>query len=105
MLANERLDRLGTDALEVTGEELFQANRGRRVAIKAMLLDQSVAAGVGNIYADEALFLAGVRPGRAAKRVTRKECEAIAVRCFQAVTCHEETARYARRTRIDRPCQ
>ncbi len=75
--ANERLDRLGTDALEVTGEELFRANRGRRVAIKAMLLDQTVAAGVGNIYADEALFLGGVRPGRAAKRVTRKECDAI----------------------------
>ena len=77
-VSNERLDRLRTDALEVTGEELFRANRGRRVAIKAMLLDQSVAAGVGNIYADEALFLAGVRPGRAAKRVTRRECEAIA---------------------------
>lgn len=76
--ANARLDRLGIDALEVTGDLLFRANRGRRVAIKAMLLDQSVAAGVGNIYADEALFLAGVRPGRAAKRVTRRECDAIA---------------------------
>ena len=43
-----------------------------------MLLDQSVCAGVGNIYADEALFLAGVRPGLAARRVTRRECEAIA---------------------------
>ena len=75
--SNDRLDRLGTDALEMSAEELFSANRGRRVAIKAMLLDQSVAAGVGNIYADEALFLAGVRPGRAAKRVTRVECETI----------------------------
>lgn len=75
---NARLDRLGTDALVVTGEQLFRANRGRRVAIKSMLLDQSVAAGVGNIYADEALFLAGVRPGRAARRVTLRECEAIA---------------------------
>ena len=75
---NARLDRLGIDALEVTGELLFRANRGRRVAIKAMLLDQSVCAGVGNIYADEALFLAGVRPGRAARRVTQKECAAIA---------------------------
>jgi len=73
-----RLDRLGTDALEVTGEILFRANRARRVSIKAMLLDQSVCAGVGNIYADEALFLAGVRPGRAAGRVTRRECDAIA---------------------------
>jgi len=76
--SNARLDRLGTDALEITGAALFAANRGRRVAIKAMLLDQSVAAGVGNIYADEALFLAGVRPGRAARRVTRRECDAIA---------------------------
>ncbi|HPG27619.1 MAG TPA: bifunctional DNA-formamidopyrimidine glycosylase/DNA-(apurinic or apyrimidinic site) lyase, partial [Myxococcota bacterium] len=74
---NARLDRLGTDALELDGQALFRACRGRRVAIKAMLLDQSVAAGVGNIYADEALFLAGVRPGRAAGRVTRRECDAI----------------------------
>ncbi len=43
---NARLDRLGTDALQVTGELLFLANRGRRAAIKAMLLDQSVCAGV-----------------------------------------------------------
>ncbi|MCP4905273.1 MAG: bifunctional DNA-formamidopyrimidine glycosylase/DNA-(apurinic or apyrimidinic site) lyase [bacterium] len=76
---NARLDRLGTDALELTGEELFRANRRRRVTIKGMLLDQSVTAGVGNIYADEALFIAGVRPGRAAQRVTRRECEAIAL--------------------------
>jgi len=75
---NARLDRLGTDALVLTGEELFRSNRGRRVSIKGMLLDQSVAAGVGNIYADEALFISGVRPGRAARRVTRRECEAIA---------------------------
>ena len=74
---NARLDRLGTDALVLEGDELFRANRGRRVAIKSMLLDQSVAAGVGNIYADEALFMAGVRPGRAARRVTRRECDAI----------------------------
>lgn len=75
---NERLDRLGIDALALTGEFLFRANRGRRASIKAVLLDQSVAAGVGNIYADEALFLAGVRPGRAARRVTRVECLRIA---------------------------
>ncbi|MBW2242596.1 MAG: bifunctional DNA-formamidopyrimidine glycosylase/DNA-(apurinic or apyrimidinic site) lyase [Deltaproteobacteria bacterium] len=70
----ERLDKLGTDALETTGEELFRASRKRRVAIKSLILDQSVIAGSGNIYSDEALFLAGVRPGRAAGRVTRAEC-------------------------------
>ena len=76
--ANERLDRLGPDALDVTGEWLFASSRGRRVAIKSLLLDQRVAAGVGNIYADEALYLAGVRPGRGARRVTRKECDRLA---------------------------
>lgn len=74
-----RLDRLGIDALALGGDHLFRASRGRKLAIKAMLLDQSICAGIGNIYADEALFLAGVRPGRAAKRVTRKESEAIAL--------------------------
>lgn len=74
----ERLDRLGTDALEVTGAHLFAATRGRKTSIKSLLLDQSVIAGSGNIYTDEALFLAGVRPGRRAARVTRAECDAIA---------------------------
>lgn len=73
-----RLARLGEDALGVTGEVIFVASRKRSVAIKNLLLDQSVIAGVGNIYADEALFLAGVRPTRRASRVTRAECERIA---------------------------
>jgi len=75
---SERLDRLGTDALEITGGELFAATRKRKVAIKNLLLDQSIIAGTGNIYADEALFLAGVRPRRQAQRVTRAESEALA---------------------------
>jgi formamidopyrimidine-DNA glycosylase len=75
---NERLDRLGIDALEATGELLFAASRKRKVAAKALLLDQTVLAGTGNIYADEALFLAGVRPGRRAARLTRRECDALA---------------------------
>jgi formamidopyrimidine-DNA glycosylase len=75
---HERLDRLGVDALGVTGELLFEATRGRTAAIKSALLDQSSIAGVGNIYADEALFLAGVRPSRRAGRVTRRECDALA---------------------------
>ena len=75
---HERLDRLGRDALEVSGELLFAASRRRKAAIKSLLLDQAVLAGCGNIYADEALFLAGVRPARRAGAVTRAECEAIA---------------------------
>ncbi len=75
---NERLDRLGPDALGATGELLFTASRKRKVASKSLLLDQAVLAGVGNIYADEALFLAGVRPGRRAARLTRRDCDALA---------------------------
>jgi len=73
-----RLDRLGRDALEIDGPGLFAASRKRRTPIKALLLDQAVFAGVGNIYADEALFLAGVRPGRRAARLTRSESEKLA---------------------------
>ena len=73
-----RLARLGLDALETTGDALFAATRGRVASIKALLLDQAVISGVGNIYADEALFRAGVRPARRAGRVTRRECERLA---------------------------
>lgn len=73
-----RLDRLGVDALEASGAILFGATRGRRAAIKSLLLDQSVLAGIGNIYADEALFRGRVRPGRAAGSLARRECEAVA---------------------------
>lgn len=72
-----RLNKLGVDALTVTGKHLFDAARARKIPIKTLLLDQSVIAGIGNIYADEALFLAKVRPTRSARRVTLRECEEI----------------------------
>jgi formamidopyrimidine-DNA glycosylase len=76
--SDPRLEKLGPDALSVSGELLFNASRKRKVAVKTFLLDQSVLAGVGNIYADEALFRAGVRPTRSAGKLTRAECEALA---------------------------
>ena len=72
-----RLEKLGIDALSATGRALFEAARARRIPIKTLLLDQGVIAGIGNIYADEALFVAKVRPTRGARRVTERECEAI----------------------------
>lgn len=75
--ASPRLDKLGIDALSATGADLYAATRGRRIAIKTLLLDQSVLAGIGNIYADEALFLARVHPLRRAQRVKAAECAAI----------------------------
>lgn len=73
-----RLDRLGPDALAAKGRALHAAVSRRRVPIKSLLLDQSLIAGIGNIYADEALFLAGVSPTRPGRRVTAEESERIA---------------------------
>jgi formamidopyrimidine-DNA glycosylase len=75
--SSDRLAKLGVDALEMSAGALFAATRGRAVAVKSLLLDQAVLAGAGNIYADEALFLAGVRPSRRAEKVTRAECARI----------------------------
>ncbi len=49
--------------------------RGRRLPIKAALLNQALLAGVGNIYADESLFQAGIRPRRRSNRLTLDELE------------------------------
>jgi formamidopyrimidine-DNA glycosylase len=74
---DKRLDKLGVDALAATAQPLHQAARRRQTPIKSLLLDQSVIAGVGNIYADEALFRSKIRPTRAAARVTLAECAAL----------------------------
>jgi len=88
---NPRLAKLGVDALRATGEGVFPLFRRRRTAVKNVLLDQSVMAGVGNIYADEALFLAGVRPRRPASRITRVECERIVEALHQVLQRSIET--------------
>ncbi len=76
--SNPRLTRLGPDALGISGEGLRAGLRGRKTSVKAVLLDQSVFAGIGNIYADEGLFRSGIRPGRAAERVTGPEADRLA---------------------------
>jgi formamidopyrimidine-DNA glycosylase len=60
------------------GETLARAAKGRRVAIKQLLMNSQVVVGVGNIYASEALFRAGIRPRRAAGRLKREEFAALA---------------------------
>src|SRR5262249_49324119 len=66
---------LGPEPLEddFTPAELGARLRGSRRAIKAALLDQTVVVGLGNIYADEALFRAGVNPLRPAASLSREE--------------------------------
>jgi formamidopyrimidine-DNA glycosylase len=71
--------RLGLEPLDdgFTADHLKAAMRGRRAPVKAFLLDQRRVAGVGNIYADEALFRAGIHPLRPAGRLTRAQVEAL----------------------------
>ena len=63
---------------QFNGEYLWRVSRGRTAAIKNLLMDQRIVAGVGNIYASEILFRARVRPSRRAGRATRAELERIA---------------------------
>src|SRR5687768_5439896 len=62
---------------EFNGEYLARAAKGRRVAIKQLIMNGQVVVGVGNIYASEALFRAGIRPKRAAGRLKRPELDAL----------------------------
>jgi len=55
-------DRLGPDAQQVTEEQFLSAMRNRHGAIKSWLMNQQLLAGLGNIYADESLFVAGIHP-------------------------------------------
>lgn len=92
---------LGTDALEAffaarlglepfdeqfTAEHLRQLAKGRTAPIKAFLLDQRKIAGVGNIYADEALFRAGVHPRRPAGRLSREQYQRLRESVIAALT-------------------
>lgn len=63
----------GKEPTTIGAEEFATLFRGRKLAIKAALLNQSILHGVGNIYADESLFRAGIRPRRHAGRLTRAE--------------------------------
>ena len=60
-----------------SADYLARLARGRRAAIKNLIMDQRVVAGIGNIYASEILFRAGVRPTRRASRLTREEIRRI----------------------------
>src|SRR3954447_9281701 len=71
----ERFSGPGAEPLTIEPAEFARLFRGRKLAIKAALLNQSLLAGVGNIYADESLFRAGIRPRRAAGRLTRTALE------------------------------
>ncbi|MFC0268824.1 bifunctional DNA-formamidopyrimidine glycosylase/DNA-(apurinic or apyrimidinic site) lyase [Kushneria aurantia] len=81
--ADRRLASLGPEPLgdDFGGAHLYRRSRGKRVAVKSFIMDSAVVVGVGNIYAAEALFLAGIDPRREAGRIAsvryRRLAEAI----------------------------
>jgi formamidopyrimidine-DNA glycosylase len=66
-------ERLGREPLEISAGEFSKRLAGRRARIKALLLDQSVFRGIGNIYADESLWQARIHPARLAARLNQTE--------------------------------
>ena len=69
MLCQQRVGQLGPDALSIAARQLRDALKNSARPIKAALLDQATLAGVGNIYADEALFLSAIRPQSRSKAI------------------------------------
>jgi formamidopyrimidine-DNA glycosylase len=76
LLAKEIVD-AGADPLEVSPAEFVDRVRSRNARIKALLLDQSVFRGVGNIYADESLWRAKIHPARVGSKISVKEAETL----------------------------
>jgi formamidopyrimidine-DNA glycosylase len=74
LVASGKMPRLGPEPIDpaFNAEDLYRRFRKRRAKLKAILLDQSTIAGVGNIYADESLHRAGLRPDRLAGSLSRK---------------------------------
>lgn len=71
---------LGPEPLEggFDGERLYSLSRGRKAPVKTFIMDNAVVVGVGNIYANEALFAAGIRPDRSAGRVSLQRYQVLA---------------------------
>ena len=71
---------LGLDPFDpaLTGDYLFRFTRASERRIRDLLLDQRIVAGLGNIYANEILFLTGIKPTTRARRLTRKQVQSLA---------------------------
>jgi formamidopyrimidine-DNA glycosylase len=79
-LRHPLLAKLGPEPLgeDFSGDYLWTMSRGRKVSIKQFIMNAQIVVGVGNIYASESLFLAGINPRRAAGRVARHRYELLA---------------------------
>jgi len=71
---------------EFTGEYLYQRAKNKSISIKQFIMNSKIVVGVGNIYANESLFLAGIDPRRAAKQVSRKRMVLFVERIKEVLT-------------------
>jgi formamidopyrimidine-DNA glycosylase len=78
---SKELAQLGPDPLEISQEEFCQRLRRRRAMVKGLLLDQRFLRGLGNIYADESLFRAGIHPAAIGTRLSRRR----ALRLYESI--------------------
>ncbi|MDO4369389.1 MAG: DNA-formamidopyrimidine glycosylase [bacterium] len=78
-LGKSPLSKLGLEPWddELTEDYLFEKLRGKSLPIKTILLDQTIIVGIGNIYANEILFLSKINPHRRGKDITRNDCKSI----------------------------
>jgi formamidopyrimidine-DNA glycosylase len=85
---HELLCHLGPEPLleAFTGDYLYRRSRGRRIAVKAFIMNSRVVVGVGNIYANEALYSAGIHPSRAAGRISLARYEELVGRIRSVLT-------------------
>lgn len=86
---HELLVGLGPEPLSdaFDGDLLWARSRGRSAAVKTFIMDQAIVVGVGNIYASEALFAAGIDPRRKAGAVSRERCMRLA-QAIKAILTH-----------------
>ncbi|KYG63711.1 formamidopyrimidine-DNA glycosylase [Bdellovibrio bacteriovorus] len=79
---------LGPEPLseEFTGAELWNRLRNKQVSLKVAIMDQKIVVGVGNIYASEALYAAGIRPTTVAKKLTREKADLLVLEIKKILT-------------------
>ena len=75
--SDDFVSKLGKEPWEMRNEDFFKKIHGKNICVKAALLDQEIIAGLGNIYADESLFFAGVRPDRKCSSLSIEEVSKI----------------------------
>jgi formamidopyrimidine-DNA glycosylase len=87
--AHPLLAKLGPEPLsdDFDGTYLYRRARKRSLAVKSYIMDAAVVVGVGNIYANEALFMARIHPLRAASRLSREQCQRLSAAIKEVLTC------------------